>query len=72
MEKIVSVPLVTVYKTMASKDELVGLKCLDVNNEETVYIKAVIGGGIWAGTDKDSEQDNGYYYNMRELNYIID
>jgi hypothetical protein len=52
------------YKTLAKKDDLVGLKVYDENNDEYVYIKSV-DGGIWAGKNKNDEL--GHYYDMSDL-----
>jgi hypothetical protein len=66
---IKTIPLEKFYKTLPSKDKLIGIKCLN-QDDEIVYIQDVDNGGIWAGPDADS--DDGHHYKMRELRYVIE
>jgi hypothetical protein len=52
------------YKTLGKKDDLVGLKVYDKNNDEFVYIKNV-DSGIFAG--KNKKDDLGHNYSMSDL-----
>jgi hypothetical protein len=52
------------YKTLPSKQDLVGLRAYDENNDEFVYIKSVED-GIFAG--KNANDEYGHYYDMSVL-----
>jgi hypothetical protein len=52
------------YKTLPSKQDLVGLRVYDENNDEFVYIKSVED-GIFAG--KNANDEYGHYYDMSVL-----
>jgi hypothetical protein len=52
------------YKSLGKKDDLVGLKVYDKNNDEFVYIKNV-DSGIFAGKNKND--DLGHNYSMSDL-----
>jgi len=52
------------YKTLAKKDDLIGSRVYDKNNDEFVYIKNV-DSGIFAGKNKND--DLGHNYTMSDL-----
>jgi hypothetical protein len=52
------------YKTLAKKDDLIGSRVYDKNNDEFVYIKNV-DSGIFAGKNKND--DLGHNYSMSDL-----
>ena len=52
------------YKSLGKKEDLVGLKVYDKNNEEFIYIKDV-DSGIFAGKNKNDEL--GHNYRMSDL-----
>ena len=56
-------PLRQYYKTLHSKDDLMGLRVINQNGEY-VYIKSVED-GIWAGKNKDDEF--GHHYSIDDL-----